>query len=60
MSPMIPTFSQRRMKAVAGLRRAGWTYSQIAKRIGKHPNTIRRYDRIYEKHGLEAFAEVRG
>ena len=39
------------------LRKKGYPYKTIAAKIGFCTHTIARYDRVFERYGIEAFAD---
>ena len=57
MSILIPTVKRNEAKLLKDLREQGFTYAQIAKRLGRSRMSVARYDRIYDRFGIEAFAK---
>jgi transposase len=53
---MIPTCPRSLVQDMASAYRKGYTYREIGSLYDLHKETVRRYLRIFDKHGEEAFA----
>ena len=47
------------IKAIRKMREQGYPYKTISAKINKSVTTIARYDRVFEKYGIEVFASDR-
>jgi transposase len=54
---MIPTCPRSLVKDMVSAHRKGYLFREIAELFGVNKETARRYVRIYDKHGEEAFAD---
>lgn len=57
MTPIITAFRQRHVEQMIEFRQRGWTYAEVAEAMNRHKSTIAKYERIYIRYGLEAFAK---
>ena len=56
---LVTNCSQSEIKAIRKMREQGYPYKTISAKINKSVTTIARYDRMYEKYGIEVFASDR-
>ena len=55
MEIMVQACDRARMSEVIGMRDRGLTVANIANRVGISYATLRRYIRLYDRHGLTVF-----
>ncbi len=53
---LVPTCTKTQVLTIVAERRKGMPYKAISYKLGKSENTVRRYHRLFEMYGLEAFA----
>lgn len=56
---LITNCTQSQIKAIRKMREQGYPYKTISAKINKSVTTIARYDRMFEKYGIEVFASDR-
>lgn len=56
-APIITHFKRRHVEQMLEFRERGWSYQEIAEAMNRHKSTIAKYERIYYRFGLEAFAK---
>ena len=54
---MVYNCSKRMILMIQNMRDKGYIYRTIADKMGYSPHTIARYHRLYEKFGIEVFAD---
>jgi uncharacterized protein YerC len=56
---MITNCTKKEIKAIRKMREQGYPYKTISAKINRSVMTIARYDRVYQKYGIEVFANDR-
>ena len=56
---LVPNCSKSTVELIAQMRRQGLGYKAIARKVHRSVTTVNRYHRVYEKFGIDAFAEDR-
>ena len=56
---LITNCTQKEMKAIRKMREQGYPYKTISAKINRSVTTVARYDRVFEKYGIEVFASDR-
>ena len=57
MTPMVPTFKQSQVKQLVEFRERGFTLREAGEALGRNAKAIARYERLYERYGIEVFAK---
>lgn len=57
MTPIVPTFKRKQAKQLINFRERGFTLKETAEAMGRSIGTVARYERLYDKFGIEAFAK---
>lgn len=56
---LVPNCSKSKILEIAQMRRQGYQYKAIARKVHRSVTTVNRYHRVYEKFGIDVFAEDR-
>jgi uncharacterized protein YerC len=56
---MITNCTKKEIKAIRKMREQGYPYKTIGAKINRSVMTTARYDRVYQKYGIEVFANDR-
>jgi len=59
-APIITHCTQAQIEQILRMRKNGNTWGKIAKTTKRGISQVRRYGRIFEEHGIGAFAEKKG
>ena len=56
MTPIVTAINQAQANQIDTFRSKGFTWAQVGEAMGINHNTARRYHRVLERYGIEAFA----
>jgi len=54
---LVPTCSKSRVLLIAEMRKQGYQYKAIARKVHRSVTAVNRYHRVYEKFGIDVFAD---